>query len=241
MTERAPSALRLDHVTAAYGPFRALFGVSFDVARGEALALLGANGAGKSTAARVASGLVIPTSGRVAVGGEDLTGRREWDFARRGVGHVVEGRSVFATLTVEENLVMSLRHRVARPELRACVEAAFSRFPVLGARRRQVAGTLSGGEQRLLALAWAVVRPPELLICDELSLGLAPMVTTEIYRALTIIKNEGSAIVVVEQETRHALQLADQLVVLRNGVAAYAGSPRADAVEHILADAASGA
>ena len=215
----APAAplFELRDVSASYGPFRALFGVSLDVPVGKAVALLGSNGAGKTTIARVASGLLKPTSGRLCFRGEDVTGQRAFRLARLGIMHAPEGRSVFASLSVEENLTLNFRREVGRAGVPAALERAFELFPRLGGRRRQLAGTLSGGEQRMLALARVLVRPPELLICDELSLGLAPIVVEEVYRVLHSIRDAGTALLVVEQHVRHALDLADEVVVLTKG------------------------
>src|SRR3954452_7690894 len=142
--------LELRDVSAAYGPFRALFGVSVTVGAGEAVALVGSNGAGKTTVARIASGLVAPSIGAVVVGGVDLTGAPAHRFARAGVAHAPEGRSVFATLSVEENLELSFRRLRGRNGVKPALELAYEMFPVLGDRRHQHAGTLSGGEQRML-------------------------------------------------------------------------------------------
>ncbi len=168
-------------VAAGYGPFRALFDVSLAVAPGEAVALLGPNGAGKTTVARVATGLVRPTAGAVRVEGDDLTGAPAHRFARAGVAHAPEGRSVFATLTVEENLRLSFRRALGRAGVGAALDRAYELFPALGRRRGQLAGTLSGGEQRMLSLARVLVESPQLLIADELSLGLAPIIVDEVY------------------------------------------------------------
>jgi branched-chain amino acid transport system ATP-binding protein len=217
------AALELRDVAAAYGPFRALFGVSLTVGAGEAVALVGANGAGKTTVARVASGLVAPTSGSVVVDGQDLTGAPVHRFARAGVAHAPEGRSVFATLTVEENLRLSFRRSMGRAGVPAALGEAFRRFPALGARRRQLAGTLSGGEQRMLSLARVLVEAPRLLVADELSLGLAPIVVDEVYAALARLREEGSALLVVEQQLAHVVALCDRVVVVEHGAVAWAG------------------
>lgn len=216
--------LRLDGVDAAYGSFRALFGVSLEVAPGAAVALVGANGAGKSTVARVASGLVVPTSGRVLVDGRDLTGAPVHHFSRAGIAHAPEGRAVFATLTVEDNLRLAFRNAPQIEDPSAAVEAAFELFGRLGERRRQLAGTLSGGEQRMLTLARVLVLQPRLLIADELSLGLAPLVTAEVYRTLERVREAGCALLVVEQHLDHALQLADEVLVIRTGEVAFRGT-----------------
>jgi branched-chain amino acid transport system ATP-binding protein len=208
--------LELDGVNAAYGPFRALFGVSLVVPDGGSVALIGPNGSGKTTVARVASGLIAPTRGTLRIGGEDLTGHPTWAIARAGVLHAPEGRSVFATLTVEENLVLGL-------DGEGDLERAFDLFPRLGERRTQLAGTLSGGEQRMLSLARVLASPPKLLIVDELSLGLAPIVVEEVYATLQRIRAEGTALLIIEQHVRHALEVADEAVILHHGRVAFTG------------------
>ena len=213
----AAALFELRDVSASYGPFRAIFGVSLEVPAGKAVALLGSNGAGKTTIARVCSGLLKPTSGRLLFGGDDITGQRTYRMARLGIMHAPEGRSVFATLSVEENLSLSFRREVGRAGLPAALERAYELFPRLAGRRRQLAGTLSGGEQRMLALARVLVSPPQLLICDELSLGLAPIVVEEVYRVLRTIRDAGTSLLLVEQHVRHALDLADEVVVLTKG------------------------
>ena len=217
--------LTFDHVDAGYGPFRALFDVSFEVAAGSAVALVGPNGSGKSTVARVASGLVRPTAGRVLVDGEDLTGRPAHRFARAGLAHAPEGRAVFASLTVEENLELAFREARIRAGSGGGLDEAFELFPKLADRRSQQAGTLSGGEQRMLTLARVLVLRPRLLIADELSLGLAPIVTTDVYRVLAKVRDAGCALLIVEQHLDHALELADHVVVLQQGEVTYTGTP----------------
>jgi branched-chain amino acid transport system ATP-binding protein len=215
--------LELDDVDAAYGPFRALFGVSLTVPDGGAVALLGPNGSGKTTVARVASGLLTPTRGRLRVGGDDLTGQPTWAVARCGVLHAPEGRSVFGTLTVEENLVLGLGGAGAKPDVAPGLERAFELFPRLGERRTQQAGTLSGGEQRMLSLARVMARPPRLLIVDELSLGLAPIVVEEVYNTLAKIREAGTALLIIEQHIHHALEIADDAAILHQGRVAFQG------------------
>ncbi len=225
MTEQGTRApvLELDGVSAAYGPFRALFDVSFTVSERSVTALLGPNGAGKTTTARVCSGLLAPTSGRVLLDGEDITGLPAWRVARLGVVHAVEGRSVFASLTVEENLVLSFRQVLGRKAVAEALERAYETFPRLGERRAQEAGTLSGGEQRMLSLARVLAAPPRVLIADELSLGLAPIVVDEVYDVLGAIRDAGSSVLIVEQQVTRALTLADDAVLLGKGAVQFAG------------------
>ncbi len=223
MSGAAGALLELDGVSAAYGPFRALFDVSFTVPERAVTALLGPIGAGKTTVARVCSGLLAPTSGRILLEGEDITGVPAWRVARRGVVHAVEGRSVFASLTVEENLVLSFRQALGQNAVAPTLERAYGTFPRLGERRRQEAGTLSGGEQRMLSLARVLAAPPRVLIADELSLGLAPIVVDEVYDVLGAIRDSGASLLIVEQQVTRALQVADHAVVLGKGAVQYAG------------------
>ena len=221
-------ALELVDVEASYGPFRALFGVSVAVPWGAVCALVGRNGAGKTTVARVASGLLRPTAGTVRVAGQDVTGLPAWRFARLGVAHAVEGRSVFASLSVEDNLRLAFRRSLGAAGVGPALEHAYAAFPRLGERRQQLAGTLSGGEQRMLALARVLADPPKILVADELSLGLAPVVVDEVYATLQTIRDAGTSLLIVEQQVPRALALADVVVVLGKGSVRYAG-PGADA------------
>jgi len=218
-----PPLLELRGVEAGYGPFRALFGVSLTIQDRSVLALLGSNGAGKTTIARVCSGIVRPTAGQVLLDGVDISRLRPYRIARLGVVHAPEGRSVFATLSVEDNLVLTFRREFGRRGAQAALDRAFDLFPRLGERRRQIAGTLSGGEQRMLSLARVLVHPPRLLIADELSLGLAPIVVDEVYRSLAAVRDSGTAILIVEQHVAHALDLADHVAVLNKGEVIHAG------------------
>ncbi len=203
------------------------------VAPGEAVALLGANGAGKTSVARVATGLISPTSGAVLVDGADMTGAPTHRFARAGVVHAPEGRSVFSTLSVEENLMLSFRQSRGRAGVHAALDDAFGLFPALGGRRRQIAGTLSGGEQRMLSMARVLVEAPKLLVADELSLGLAPIVIDEVYATMERLRAAGTSLLIVEQHVGHALALCDRVVVLDHGAVSWEG-PSADAVSHVV-------
>jgi branched-chain amino acid transport system ATP-binding protein len=215
----ASPALQVDRASASYGPYRALFDVSFTVPAGGVVALLGSNGAGKSTVARVVTGLVPCTAGSLQVAGRDVTGQPAYRIARAGVAHV------------------AFRQRAGRRAVAASLANAYEAFPVLGDRRKQRGGTLSGGQQRLLSLAKVLVVPPRLLVADELSLGLAPVVVDAVYEGLREINRAGTALLVVEQQVDRALALADRAVVLEHGTVAFAG-PSADAlaaVEKVLA------
>lgn len=215
--------LELRNVSAGYGPFRAIFDVTLDIPEGKVLALLGSNGAGKTTIARVASGLVRPTSGEVRFEGVRVDTLRPYRIARLGIVHAPEGRSVFASLTVEENLVLTFRREFGRRGASNALSRAYELFPRLGERRKQIAGTLSGGEQRMLSLARVLVHPPRLLIADELSLGLAPIVIDDVYRSLAAVRDAGTTLLLVEQYVGHALQIADEVAVLTKGTVAFRG------------------
>lgn len=237
-TGRTPSSatpsrplLELSDVDVAYGPYRALFGVSFSVAERSAVALVGANGAGKSTVARVISGLVHPSGGRIVFDGRDITGWPVWRIARLGIAHAPEGRSVFASLTVEENLALDFRCSVGTRGLAGALRRAYETYPRLGQRRDQLAGTLSGGEQRMLALARVLAVPKRLLIVDELSMGLAPVAVDEVFEALRRVLESGTALLIVEQHVERALELARRGVVLSEGRVTYEG--RVDDVRDI--------
>jgi branched-chain amino acid transport system ATP-binding protein len=225
VTRAGAHILTVERVCASYGPYRALFNVSFRVPDGGVVALVGSNGAGKSTVARTVTGLVETTSGQITLGGQDITKLAAYKIARLGMSHVVEGRGVFSSLTVEENLTLAFRQREGRGKLRENLERAYEAFPILGERRKQSAGTLSGGQQRLLSLAKVLVVPSKVLFADELSLGLAPVVVDAVYDGLREINGKGTALVVVEQQIHRVLELATWAVVLDHGAVAYEGEP----------------
>ena len=215
--------LEVENVDAGYAAFRALFGVSFSVPEGSALALLGSNGSGKTSVARVITGLITPTKGRLRFAGQDVTGLSAWRLARMGIAHAPEGRSVFASLSVEENLVLSFRQSLGRSGVAGALERAYDRFPRLAERRRQSASTLSGGEQRMLSLARVFADPPRLLVVDELSLGLAPAIVDVVFDALAEIRKQGTTLVVIEQHVDRALEFAEYVVLLTQGQVVYRG------------------
>jgi branched-chain amino acid transport system ATP-binding protein len=223
--------LELIDVHAAYGQIDVLHGISFRVGTGEVLAVLGPNGAGKSTTVRVISGLMRPSSGRVLINGHDVTGVSADDLARAGVCVVPEGRGVFPRLTVEEHLQLAAR---TRREAAQVVANAFEHFPKLAERRKQYAGTLSGGEQQMLALARAVATNPPLLIIDELSMGLAPLIVSHLYEHVRTLADRGISIVVIEQFAHDVLGVADSAIAMQHGHIIRAGLPQELAAE--LAD-----
>jgi branched-chain amino acid transport system ATP-binding protein len=232
----ATPLLELRDIEASYGPFRSLFGVSFAIQEQGVTALLGSNGSGKTTVVRICSGLLHPTGGQLLYEGQDVSQTRAYKLARLGVVHAPEGRSVFATLSVEENLALTFRQVFGRRGCRGAIDRSYDLFPRLGERRRQQAGTLSGGEQRMLSLARVLVRAPKLLITDELSLGLAPVIIDEVYATLATIRESGTSLLVVEQHIRQALTLADHVVVMGKGRVSLSGrtDELGDIAERIL-------
>lgn len=232
----AAPLLELRHIDAGYGPFRALFDVSFKLEAGTSTALLGSNGAGKTSVARVCSGLVAPTDGTILFDGTPVTGFSAWEMTRLGVVHVPEGRSVFGTLSVEENLVLAFAQLLGTKKVSGALAHAYEMFPILAERRKQLAGTLSGGQQRMLSLARAFPAPPRLLIADELSLGLAPLIVDEVFVALGALRDAGSSLLVIEQHVERATALSEHTVLLHRGRVAYDG-PTGDvgsAIEQVL-------
>jgi branched-chain amino acid transport system ATP-binding protein len=216
--------LTLASVSAGYGSHKAIQGVSIDVGEGEAVGLLGANGAGKSTTLRAISGLVKPTSGSITFDGTLLNGLAPHRIAALGIAHVPEGRQVFGELTVEENLEMGAYIASAKVERRKTLEIVYAIFPVLAERRKQLAGTMSGGEQQMLAVGRGLMLKPRLLMLDEPSLGLAPVVTDATFEKIRDIHAMGTAILLVEQNVSRALSLVQRAFVLESGAVAMHGS-----------------
>ena len=201
------------HVT--YGHISAVRGISFAVPSGSLVSLIGANGAGKTSTLAAISGLVKPASGRIVLDGEDVTGWRSHRLVAKGLVQVPEGREILATLTIEENLRLGAWHQ--RDRLAAGLEDVFRRFPVLEERRRLSAGSLSGGEQQMLAIARALLARPTVLLLDEPSMGLAPKLVDEVFAVIDEIRAEGTTVLLVEQNARRALAAADHGYVLETG------------------------
>ena len=222
VTHHAPPALEIEHLHVSYGGMRALSDVSLSVPEGAVVALLGPNGAGKSTVLRAVSGLVRPDSGRIAVRGIRVDRRHAHATARLGVVHVPEGRGIFPSLTVQENLEMCV-YAVGRDV--DPVGGAVARFPVLGQRLKLPAGSLSGGEQQMLALARALLSRPKLLMVDEISMGLAPLIVQQLFDALRERALAGTSLLLVEQYIDAALALADYVYVLEKGRIVDVGEP----------------
>ena len=214
------SLLELADLHVHYGSIHALKGISMSVEEGGIVTLVGANGAGKSTTLRAISGLIPPSQGEIRFEGKPLRKLKPHEIVRLGISHVPEGRIVFANLTVLENLEMGAYPRKDRAGIAADLKKAFQQFPRLEERRKQSAGTLSGGEQQMLAIGRALMARPRLLLMDEPSLGLAPILVREIFSVIRAIRAQGTTIVLVEQNARMALATADFGYVLETGVVA---------------------
>ena len=224
--------LKIEDLDVRYATSQALFGVSVDVAPGSVLAVLGANGAGKSTLARAISGLVRPFGGRVVFDGRDITGKSAHHVRRLGLTYIPEGRGVFPGLTVIDNLKMAVAQE-KRNDRAPAIDRAIDMFPVLGSRRSQLAGSLSGGEQQMLALARAVAVLPQLIIADEMSLGLAPQIVEAVFQSLEETRRAGVTIVLSEQFVHRALSLADTCVILSRGRVGWSG-PASEAGTEVI-------
>ena len=220
------SLLALEQLQVSYGGIRAVKGVDLIVDPGELVCLIGANGAGKTTTLRAVTGLVRAAGGRIVYDGEEIGGLRVHEIARRGLALVPEGRGVFAQLTIAENLAMGAYARSDAVGVAADVERAYSLFPRLKERRRQTAGTLSGGEQQMLAIARALMGRPKLLLLDEPSMGLAPLMVERIFEVIRAIAAEGVTLLLVEQNARLALEVSHRGYVLEGGVVAITGEAR---------------
>jgi len=216
--------LEVENVHTFYGNIHALKGISLSVEEGEIVTLIGANGAGKSTTLKTISGLLRPRQGQVKLNGMDLSTYPAHKIAELGVVQVPEGRRVFGRLTVNENLEMGAYTRSDRKEVRSSVEQAFTLFPRLRERRHQVAGTLSGGEQQMLSTARALMAKPKVLLMDEPSMGLAPVLVDSIFDTIQELHQSGTTILLVEQNARMALQVADRGYVMQSGEIVLSGT-----------------
>ena len=209
--------LELRNVTAGYGAFTALWDVSLSVRAGEAVAVVGPNGAGKTTLLRVISGLVPPRSGELELEGARLTGRKAHEIVAQGIAHVPEGRRIFPGLTVADNLKMGAFLPAARRRFAESLARVYDLFPVLAERTRQRAGSLSGGEQQMLAIGRALMSRPKLILLDEPSMGLAPVLVLRLFDLIRRVREEGYTILVVEQNVRQVLKIVDRAYLLEVG------------------------
>jgi len=225
--EPRPPLLTVEGIKVHYGAIQALRGVSLSVGKGEVVALIGANGAGKTSTLRAVSGMLKPSAGRISLDARDITGMRAHQLVPRGMAHAPEGRGIFPNLTVQENLDLGAYLRRDTDAIATDQEKSFGLFPVLKERRKQLAGTLSGGEQQMLAIARALLSRPQLLLLDEPSLGLAPQVTEKIFHTLREVNATGMSILLVEQNAHLALSMAHYGYVLETGEVVMAGKGRA--------------
>ena len=213
--------LKVDNLSAGYGKVQVLHGISFEVPKGKVVTLIGSNGAGKTTTMRAVSGMIQPTAGHITLNGERIDGRESYVIAKRGLAHSPEGRRVFATMSVTDNLLLGAFPRLtgSRPkgDIAADLERAMELFPRLKERRTQLAGTLSGGEQQMLAMARALMLSPDVVLLDEPSMGLAPILVDEVFRIIARLKSEGVTMLLVEQFAAAAFAVADYGYVLENG------------------------
>jgi len=213
--------LTINNLSAAYGKVQVLHGISLEVPKGQVVTLIGSNGAGKTTTMRAVSGMIKPTGGEISLNGRRIDGMESYHIARRGLAHSPEGRRVFATMTVTDNLRLGAfpRYTGERPkgDIAGDLERALELFPRLKERRLQLAGTLSGGEQQMLAMARAIMLNPEVVLLDEPSMGLAPILVDEVFRIIESLKARGVTMLLVEQFAAAALKVADYGYVLENG------------------------
>jgi len=213
--------LKIDQLHAGYGKVEVLHGISVEVPKGKVVTLIGSNGAGKTTTMRAVSGMIAPSAGQITLNGKRIDGLESYHIARLGLAHSPEGRRVFATMSVTDNLRLGAfpRYTGARPrgDVEADLEKAMELFPRLKERRQQLAGTLSGGEQQMLAMARATMLNPEVVLLDEPSMGLAPILVDEVFRIIERLKSQGVTMLLVEQFAAAALAVADYGYVLENG------------------------
>ncbi len=229
--------LEVRGLSVSYGAIEAVRGVSFDVEEGSIVSLIGANGAGKSSTLLAVSGLVRPRSGSIRFGGEEILGRRADRIVRSGLVQVPEGRAILAPLTVEENLDLGAWTLRGDARIRKARDRAYGLFPRLAERRRQLAGSLSGGEQQMLAISRALMGDPRLLLLDEPSMGLAPVLVASVFAAIQRIHESGTTVLLVEQNARQALRLSERTIVLSRGRVLREGMSRSLLTDPVIVEA----
>ena len=222
----AAALLELDKLEVAYGGIHAVKGIDLVVRQGELVCLIGANGAGKTTTLKGITGLQPVKAGKIVYDGNDVTGKPAFQLVRKGLSMVPEGRGVFGALTIEENLAMGAYSRRDRKQIRQDVERVFGLFPRLKERARQTAGTLSGGEQQMLAMARAIMSRPKLLLLDEPSMGLAPLMVQKVFETVLAISGEGVTILLIEQNAKLALEVSNRGYVMESGTITLSGDAR---------------
>jgi branched-chain amino acid transport system ATP-binding protein len=226
VTPATAPLLALDKLAVSYGGIKAVKGIDLHVGRGELVCLIGANGAGKTTTLKGICGLQPVSSGTVRYGGEDVTGRPAFELVRRGLAMVPEGRGVFGALTIEENLAMGAYVRTDRAGIADDIERVFALFPRLKERRRQTAGTLSGGEQQMLAMGRSLMSRPRLLLLDEPSMGLAPLMVQKVFETVHAVSKEGVTILLIEQNAKLALEVSHRGYVMESGEITLSGDAK---------------
>lgn len=215
--------LKLDKICAGYGDLRVLFDIDLDMQEGEVVALVGSNGAGKTSILRTISGEIKPWSGALTWFGEDLAARQTYERAEMGIAHIPQGRGILGSLTIHDNLILGSYSKRTKDRRQELIEKVYEIFPILKEREKHPAGTLSGGQQQMLAIGRAMMMNPQLLILDEPSLGLAPIVVEEVFRILKRLKEAGTSMLIIEQNLVKALQIADRGYVMETGKITLAG------------------
>lgn len=218
--------LNVENISAGYGDMQVLFDVSMNVEEGEVVSLVGSNGAGKTTLLQILSGFVPINSGKITFNGEDLTKVKQYHRTDIGIAHIPQGRGILGTLTVKENLILGAYTKKARPFVNENIKKAFDMFPILKERQNQLAGFLSGGEQQMLAISRALMIKPKLLMLDEPSLGLAPIIVEEMFNIISNVAKQGMSILIVEQNLVQALAVANRGYVLETGHIVMSGSAK---------------
>ena len=222
----AQTLLKVENLNVYYGMIQALKGISFEVRRGEIVSLIGANGAGKTTTLHTITGLIHPKVGNVIYKDQDITRVPAHKIVGMGMVHVPEGRRIFQGLSVYDNLLLGAYSRKNKEEIEATMEQVFAQFPRLEERRRQLAGTLSGGEQQMLAMGRALLANPELIVLDEPSMGLSPLLVGEVFEIIQSFREAGKTVLLVEQNAKKAMAISDRAYVLENGVITMSGNAR---------------